>query len=233
MVIKTLFEVKLVCATLPKVCHKSNVHGWHWPHSSSRLIHRICSKLFFLWLVVRKGSIWDQFCQIRSIWNLYPCTRVSKSLLTCDLFWHVSRKQNFWQVLSCCHCCFLWCKEQFDMLLYIIWAFWKSALTIYSAGSERGSIDQSSNSFHQIIPLPEPIDNWVRERINQSINPINQSHRWDPSLNLSMVEPERRVVKINQSIYSTDLSCSGVHNTGSHSHKYFSQSWTHYFAFSL
>ena len=87
-----------------------------WPFRSIRptcrcLIH-IYGKIFFVWLVVLNGIVWELFRQNR------------RMLIFC--FYHrgfekfddpcpISRERNIWQV-SCWNVCSLWSQEQFDML---------------------------------------------------------------------------------------------------------------------
>ena len=53
--------------------------------------------------------------------SVYPVVcRVSKSLMTLNLFWPISGERNIWQIWFCWYFCSYWSQEHFDMLHDII-----------------------------------------------------------------------------------------------------------------
>ena len=97
-----------------------------WPLRSSRRLY-IADMENYLFMTY-SNDLQEQFdtniIKTGAFLFCYPCTGVSKSLMTLDLFWPISREQNIWQIWSCWHFSSLWSQEQFDMLHDIIRSFW-------------------------------------------------------------------------------------------------------------
>ena len=106
-----------------------------WPHRSDRRLHRRYGKLFFLWLVVSKGTIWHQF---QSVLTFLPqCKSFEKFVDLGPVLTYISQTKHLTKLfLLEYRFCFLWSnnyKEQCDILLDIFRAFWYFYAHLYVA----------------------------------------------------------------------------------------------------